>query len=148
MFLKRADLDGDGLQDVLVSTKPREILFPRRTARDGRSWLPHTIRHPEHTGTAKGLAVGDVDGDGKPNLVITCEQADAGKWGIFRLSDRRAPTDAEWDLHPISGADAVKHDLVELIDLDGDGDPDVLTCEEARNLGVIWYENPLRKSGR
>ncbi len=34
------------------------------------------------------------------------------------------------------------------IDLDGDGDLDVLTCEEnygekSEGLGVIWYENPL-----
>ena len=29
-----------------------------------------------------------------------------------------------------------------LIDLDGDGDEDALICEERRNLGVIWYENP------
>ena len=30
------------------------------------------------------------------------------------------------------------------VDMDGDGDLDVLTCEERDNLGVIWYENPLR----
>ena len=29
-----------------------------------------------------------------------------------------------------------------MIDLDGDNDLDVLTCEERHNLGVIWYENP------
>ena len=28
--------------------------------------------------------------------------------------------------------------------LDADGDLDVLTCEERKNLGVIWYENPSR----
>ncbi len=33
------------------------------------------------------------------------------------------------------------------MDLDGDGDLDVLTCEEdygenSAGLGVIWYENP------
>jgi hypothetical protein len=40
--------------------------------------------------------------------------------------------------------DGVKHDLVELIDLDDDGDLDLLTCEEVTNLGVIWYENPAK----
>jgi hypothetical protein len=33
---------------------------------------------------------------------------------------------------------------MELVDLDGDGDLDVLTCEERAGLGVIWYENPAR----
>ena len=45
----------------------------------------------------------------------------------------------------ISGTiEGVKFDRIETIDLDGDGDLDVLTCEERDNLGVIWYENPLR----
>ena len=31
---------------------------------------------------------------------------------------------------------------VRVIDVDEDGDPDVVTCEERDNLGVFWYENP------
>jgi hypothetical protein len=42
----------------------------------------------------------------------------------------------------LGGVDGVKHDLVEVLDLDDDGDLDVLTCEEVKNLGVFWYENP------
>ncbi|HBM76648.1 MAG TPA: VCBS repeat-containing protein, partial [Verrucomicrobiales bacterium] len=38
-----------------------------------------------------------------------------------------------------------KFDLIELIDLDEDGDLDVVTCEELAGLGLIWYENPSRK---
>jgi hypothetical protein len=39
-------------------------------------------------------------------------------------------------------------DLIELIDLDTDGDLNVITCEEVANLGLFWYENPLYPSGR
>ena len=46
--------------------------------------------------------------------------------------------------HDISGADGIKFDRIELLDLDADGDLDVITCEERDNLGVIWYENPTR----
>jgi hypothetical protein len=31
------------------------------------------------------------------------------------------------------------------VDLDNDGDLDVITTEEVKNLGVIWYENPSQK---
>ena len=40
---------------------------------------------------------------------------------------------------------AIRLDLAELVDLDADGDLDVITCEEKENLGVIWYENPGHK---
>ncbi|MEM9587123.1 MAG: VCBS repeat-containing protein [Planctomycetota bacterium] len=43
---------------------------------------------------------------------------------------------------PLDPTTKVKFDRVELIDLDGDGDLDVMTCEEAQDLGVVWYENP------
>ena len=50
--------------------------------------------------------------------------------------------------HEISGPTGIKFDLVELLDLDGDGDLDVLTCEEAHHLGLIWYENPAGTPAR
>ena len=31
-----------------------------------------------------------------------------------------------------------------LFDLDGDGDFDLISCEEVHDLGVFWYENPTR----
>jgi hypothetical protein len=52
-----------------------------------------------------------------------------------------------WRLFDLSGAAGVKFDLLETLDIDGDGDLDVLTCEETENLGVIWYENPARWPG-
>ena len=59
--------------------------------------------------------------------------------GLFVASSN---PEVEWSLQSISGVDGVKHDLVVPVDLDGDGDLDILTCEEVKNLGVIWYENP------
>ena len=144
MFLSTADLDGDQAPDVLAAVKPRTVLFHRRASRDGRSWKTFPIRIPEEAGTAKAVRAGDIDGDGRLDLVFTCEQAEGGKRGVMWLSYRQSPFESVWTAHDISGAPGVKYDLVELIDLDGDGDLDVLTCEERENLGVIWYENPAR----
>ena len=103
----------------------------------------HPLALPANAGGAKAVAPGDLDGDGRVDLAFTCEDAKAGKSGVMYLAGDSAGASA-WTAREISGADGVKHDLVELLDLDGDGDLDVLTCEEVRNLGVFWYENPLR----
>jgi hypothetical protein len=60
------------------------------------------------------------------------------------MSYVNAPTDPLWLTHNVSGRVGTKYDLVELIDLDDDGDLDILTCEERDDLGVVWYENPTR----
>lgn len=97
---------------------------------------------PESFGTAKAVAVGDIDLDGKLDVVFSCEEAKGPKLGVvwFAAADLDSGTAPE--LRDISGSDGTKFDRLELIDLDDDGDLDVLTTEEAENLGVIWYENP------
>jgi len=141
MFLKRADLDADGLEDVIVAVRPRQILFCRRLDASGTRWREYPIDLPARAGDAKAPAVADFDGDGAREIVFTTERA-KGKEGVARLLPRRGPTGKDWAMKPVSGVDGVKHDLVELLDLDADGDLDVITCEEVTNLGVIWYENP------
>ena len=88
-------------------------------------------------GTAKAVVAGDLDSDGKMDLVVSCENANDAKSGVFWLP--RAETTKP---RSISGSKGVKFDRMELIDLDGDGDLDILTCEERDLLGVLWYENP------
>jgi len=99
---------------------------------------------PPETGTGKGVAVADIDLNGTLDVVFSCENA-RGKSGIMWLSRRKSQpsTSANWLAHEISGRkQGVKFDRIELVDFDGDGDFDVLTCEERDNLGVVWYENP------
>lgn len=144
MFLDVADLDADRLRDVVAATSGEGILFLRRTAPQGDAWEPHTIPFPPGIGTGKGVRVGDVDGDGRPDLVLTCENATGPRQGCVWLRCRGVPGRDAWDAYPISGPQGVKFDLVQLIDVDGDGDLDAMTCEERENLGVFWYENPRR----
>lgn len=141
MFLVHVDLDGDGLEDVLSTTRNGGLLFFRRTTADPVAWEEFIIDVPDGVGTGKGVNVGDIDRDGRPDIVLTCERA-REESGVVWLSYPKAPTDRVWVSHEISGPVGTKYDLVELLDLDGDGDLDVITCEEAENLGVIWYEQP------
>ena len=149
MFMTLADLDADGLTDVLVAVKPANILFIRRLDKTGKAWAsPQTIPYPDRMGSAKAVAVGDINSDKLPDLVISCEGATSPKSGVMWMSSEKpgAPQ-AKWKAHEISGPKGIKYDRIELLDIDRDGDLDVLTCEEREGkggLGVFWYENPTK----
>lgn len=143
MFATLVDLDQDGRLDLLAAVKPQRIFYFRRTGAGPESWDSFSISMPSVAGTAKAVAVGDIDIDGQLDLVFSCEHASDSLSGVMWMSYRDSPTTSGWDASDISGPEGTKFDLVELIDLDQDGDLDVLTCEETENLGIIWYENPL-----
>mgnify|MGYP006284843283 CR=1 FL=1 len=152
MFATVADLDADGREDVLVSAKRAEVLWLRRLDAGGDSWRSVSIPYPGNMGTAKGVAVGDVDGDGRADIVVSCEGANAPRSGVVWMSCEGDMAEGRWHGHEISGPRGIKFDRIELLDLDGDGDLDVLTCEEREGgggMGVFWYENPhVRAGGR
>ena len=88
------------------------------------------------------MSIGDVDLDGRADLIAACEGATPPASGVFWLA-RGEPGGQGWIASDISGPAGIKFDLVPLIDLDQDGDSDVVTTEEAEGLGVVWYENPV-----
>lgn len=148
MFMTVADLDQDGLQDVVVAAKEADVRYFRRLDKFGRSWGEQKIPYPDNTGTAKAVAVGDINKDGRLDIVFSCEHAYPPRSGVMWLSYTNKISDRKWSAHEISGPLGIKFDRIELIDMDGDGDLDVLTCEErheTKGLGVLWYENPHAK---
>lgn len=138
-FLSLGDLDQDGREDVIGTDRSAIVWF--RAAADG--WEERPIPLPEGVGTGKSAAVGDLNGDGRDDLVFSCENAKGKLSGMRWLSWTGSPLDGAWSSHEIGGAEGVKFDRIELHDVDGDGDLDIICCEERDQLGVFWYENRL-----
>lgn len=140
--VRLADVNGDGRPDIVTGWEEsghiRAYLHPGPAA--VRS--PWPVVTVGKVGSPEDAVFVDLDGDGATDLVVTSEMAGDGLTGVYRLSYVDSPTDRIWRHHDISGPAGSKFDRVELIDLDDDGDLDVLTCEERENLGVVWYENP------
>jgi hypothetical protein len=159
-FLAVGDLDKDGLTDVIglvdgvrepgaPDWAHRRVLFLRRLDKTGLNWETHEILVPPNTAQPKAVTVGDVNRDGHNDLVVTSTGAEGDLLGTYWLEWKQSVFDRVWRAHNISGPEGIKYDLVHLVDLNGDGAPDVLTSEEKEGghhlgLGVFWYENPYK----
>lgn len=149
MFMDMADLDQDGLEDVIVAEYTNQsIVFSKRLDNTGLHWKNYTIKIPEIAGRAKAVRIGDFNLDGNLDIALSTNtlKRDNAE-GIIWMSYKQSPTEAHWEYHSVSGLEGYKYDQMELLDIDGDGDLDILTCEEnfgkqSEGLGVIWYENP------
>lgn len=144
MFLGALEKGNGEMPDLIVpDLLTGWVLFQRQ----GDRWEKKPIPYPEGLGArGKSALVADVDQDGKMDLIASFEEA-AGKSGVVAFLDFQGSFPVVLD---ISGPEGIKYDFVSLMDLDGDGDLDVVTSEETaedgskRGLGVIWYENPLK----
>jgi len=144
MFLDIADINQDGMSDIVCDVRGNNAFILLKDDPAVHHCTTIEVDSPQHIGTGKGVAAGDINGDGIIDLVRSCEHSEQ-KIGVYWQSRTSGDIEAAWQFHDISGAtDGIKFDRIELIDIDQDGDLDVLTCEERDNLGVIWYENPHR----
>lgn len=141
VFADVGHFDDDPWLDVAVAVKPTAIHLFRGRADGG--WRPQVLQLLDQAiGKAKAVNMADLNGDGLTDLVFTCEDAKGEREGVIWLETQGGD---QWLQHSLGGADGVKFDLIQVLDLDGDGDLDVITCEERDQLGVIWYENPTVK---
>ena len=146
--VEAVDVDGDGDLDLLVSafglySRGSLLLYENRTTDWKNPQLVETVLDPR-TGALE-TAVADLDGDGRPDFVTLFAQQheqvvaflNRGKNGFERRTIYAAPT-------PAWGSTGIQ-----LVDLDGDGDLDVLatngaTLDDATVRpyhGVRWLEN-------
>jgi hypothetical protein len=104
-------------------------------------WVYHAVTNRVEfpfggTGWLHGLGFGDVNKDGKPDL-ITRE----GVWtnALAPTSDMGAFIDVHlWGNNDTAGQLGGSH--MHAADMDGDGDNDIIAAELAHNYGVAWYE--------
>jgi hypothetical protein len=126
----------------------------KRLDATGRHWAEYPITsdqlRTEHSSVLKfvikGVACGYVDDDELIDVVFT---GSGHGHGVFMMTPRASiPSGITWDLVNLTPyADYMKYDNLRLIDMDADGDLDVVTTEEGWGFftpgdGVLWLENP------
>jgi len=156
MFIALHDFDGDGIKEVVAPHYKKDdwrlSIFQAQgsPAKNTVEWKDHPLPYPPIAGRPKSAAVGDIDLDCRPDIVLSSEQAGGAKRGIVWMRYETSPFESEWSVFDVSGPDGRKFDLSLLLYVDDDGDLDVINTEEHDNasggqagLGVVWYENPV-----
>ena len=143
MFAVVRDLDQDGAKDILVTTRDGTTeLYRRLPSSVVPKWEAHSVPNPFGYQHSKSIACADLNRNGQLDLVQTLRPSPAKAPAVGLMQCVGNPFSATWTVTDIGGPDGSKFDLIEAVDLDCDGDQDLVTCEEVANLGVVWYENP------
>lgn len=132
------DLDGDGLPEIVTSqflTQASNIFILRNTSVPGN--MSFTADQTLTLGnTVVNLKVGDLDGDGKAEIVAT-QLIGSGTVSIFRNQSSGALSFAA----PVSFATDARPWGIDFGDIDGDGKPDIVVASLERSVTVLNNES-------
>jgi len=124
-----ADIDGDGLPDMAAADGNNNIVSVLRNT----SSIGDTVSFAAHVDFAtgngpQGLAIGDLDGDGKPDLAVANNNDNT----LSLLHNTSSPGTISFATQIVVNSGNGALDLV-ISDLDGDGKPDLAVDDEGGN---------------
>jgi hypothetical protein len=138
------DVNGDGRQDLVYGGGGTMRWATPDPAKPTAPWIVHIVSEPGSV-TAHGVGTGDVNGDGRVDVL--------NAYGWWEQPAPGGAADALWTYHPVPFSRSVGTrasaggSVMAVYDVNGDRLNDVVTSLSAHGYGLAWYEQTRAANG-